>query len=65
MKIIKVGNGYVTDIELSRGEIIKIEIDINKQPVSFNEEDTEQIKKIIEKNYQKKNIVAEIVIEDI
>lgn len=65
MKIIRVGNGYVTEVELSRGEIIKIEIDTNKQPVSFNEEDAEQIKEKLEKTYQHKNIVAEIVIEDI
>lgn len=65
MKKIKVGNGYITNVELSCGKIYKIEIGYNEQPVSFKEEETEQLKTIIEEWYKDKNIAVEIAIEDI
>ena len=64
MKIIRVANGYITNIELSCGNISKIDVDVNKQPVSFSEEDAIQIKAVLEKYYEDKNVKIEIVIED-
>lgn len=67
MKKIRVGNSYITNIELSCGEIEKTEFEISPyfQPVSFEEEDAEKIKAKLEEHYKSKNIIAEIVIEDI
>lgn len=65
MKKIKIGNGYITNVELSCGEIYKIEISDNEQPVSFKEEDAKQLKTLIEEQYKNKNIIVEIDIEDI
>lgn len=64
MKIIRVANGYVTNIELSCGSIAKIDVDVNKQPVSFSEKDAKYIKEVLEKYYEDKNVKIEIVIED-
>lgn len=65
MKKIKIGNGYITNVELSCGEIYKIEISDNEQPVSFKEENAKQLKTLIEEHYKNKNIIVEIAIEDI
>lgn len=64
MKVIKVGNGYVTNVELSCGKIATIDIDIDKQPVTFTPEDANVIKKKLEEYYKNKNIKIEIEIND-
>lgn len=62
MKKIRVGNSYVTDIELSRGKLETLEFDINKQPIKFNEEDIEEFRTAIEEIYKDKEV--EVIVED-
>lgn len=65
MKKIKIADGYITDIELTCGKVIKLEVSSDKQPVSFLEEDAEEVKLKIEKHFQEQSIITEIVIEDV
>ena len=64
MKKIRIGNAYISNVELSCGKIHKVETSTFEQPVSFKEEDAEQLKTILEDLYKDKNIVVEIAIED-
>lgn len=65
MKKLRVGHGYVTNIELSCGKLHKIEVG-DEQPISFNEEDAIQLKTILEEYYKNKDetLHVEIVIEE-
>ena len=66
MKKIRVGEGYITNIELSCGKIATIDVEINKQPATFKEENAELIKTTLEEYYKNKDatLIVEIVIED-
>lgn len=67
MKKLRVGNSYVTNIELSCGELYKVETSIEEQPASFREDDAIQLKAILEEYYKNKDetLHVEIVIEDV